>query len=142
MKKPIHILLILILSSTLNAQWIWQHGISNSVLMKTKFSSNNIGYSLVRLNVSQIIKTTNTGINWVVYNTIKTSNQLNSLSFPDDATGWIVGQNGSIFKTTNGALNWVSQNGGGSSYLRSVFFIDINTGWIAGNDGVILKTIN
>jgi photosystem II stability/assembly factor-like uncharacterized protein len=66
-----------------------------------------------------------------------TVNVLNSISFVNVSTGYLVG-NGLVIKTTNGGLNWlvITNNFGGTS----VHFIDHNTGYVC--DGTVYKTTN
>ncbi|MEO8211325.1 MAG: YCF48-related protein, partial [bacterium] len=90
-----------------------------------------------------IYKTTNGGINWTSYTPgAGTNNNLNSIYFIDNNTGWTVGNDSTILKTTNGGINWANQTCGTSSYFYSVHFSNNNTGWIVGTNGSILKTEN
>lgn len=68
------------------------------------------------------------------------SDDLRDMSFINQNTGWIVGENGSILKTTNGGDNWETQNSGTTQNLRSVFFWDENLGFIAGTDDLLATT--
>ncbi len=71
-----------------------------------------------------------------------TSNNLTSVHFIDENTGWAVGDLGTIRKTTNAGENWSNQSSGTNNLLLSVFFIDQNVGWICGGNGIIRKTTN
>jgi photosystem II stability/assembly factor-like uncharacterized protein len=66
-----------------------------------------------------------------------TVNNLNSVSFLNEFTGYMVGD-GLGIKTSNGGFNWyvIPQIAGGTS----VKFVDANTGYVA--NGTIYKTIN
>jgi len=68
-----------------------------------------------------------------------TANNLNSVHFTDDNTGYIVGDSGTILKTENGGDQWIPLNSGTSHHLRSVSFITPSTGYTVGF-GVILRT--
>jgi len=62
-------------------------------------------------------------------------------------TGFIVGNNGTLFKTSDGGNTWISINSGTTDDLLNVHFINENEGWAAGlisggSGGVILKTID
>jgi photosystem II stability/assembly factor-like uncharacterized protein len=99
-----------------------------------------------------IVKTTNGGTTWTAISTTITSNTLNSVYFPDDNTGYAVGDNKTILKTTNSGITWSTLESGmsGNSHdILSVYFINSNVGYVAGynkNDdhaaSFILKTIN
>ena len=78
---------------------------------------------------------------WVLQNSGTTEN-LYSVYFADDNTGYVCGRNGIILKSTNGGTSWFLQNSGVSSNLSEIKFIDINTGFAAGNEGILLKTIS
>lgn len=80
--------------------------------------------------------------NWLFSEPVPTSNNLNSLYFLDDNTGWFAGDFGTILKTTNGGATNFSQQYITSDNLNSIFFIDSNTGWTAGAAGRIFKTAN
>ena len=67
---------------------------------------------------------------WVWQNPMPQGNGLNSSSFINDNTGWIVGISGTMLKTTNGGANWnILQNGSMETYV-SVCFKDVNNGWL------------
>jgi len=78
---------------------------------------------------------------WVVQTT-NTSNDLQDVYFIDAATGWTVGQFGTILKTTDGGVNWFPQTSGTAQQLNSVWFVSSTTGYVSGNTGTILKTTN
>jgi len=75
-----------------------------------------------------------------VLNSITTSN-LKSIIFLNTSTGYLCGNNSTIYKSTNGGLNWFSQTSGVSTNLNSIYFLNTDTGWIAGIN-TILKTTN
>jgi photosystem II stability/assembly factor-like uncharacterized protein len=93
-----------------------------------------------------ILKTLNGGQQWNSQQT-GTGSVLKAVFFPDNNTGYTVGNDGIILKTTDGGSEWISQESMTSLTLRAVFFTDVNTGYIVGGDyslgaSVILKTIN
>ena len=60
------------------------------------------------------------------YNNYNTGNDMKSVSFSSENTGWAVGANNTIVKTTNGGNNWFAQNCGLPfvTNFNSVFFSD------------------
>jgi len=58
-----------------------------------------------------------------------TTDELLSVHFIDDNTGWIGGING-ILKTTDGGETWTEQLTG---QIFSIHFVDINNGWACGS---------
>lgn len=70
-----------------------------------------------------------------------TTNNLKSVFFTDENTGYAVGYNGTILKTTNGGFNWTAYTGVPNEYFRSVHFSG-QTGFIVGgyNSAIIFKT--
>lgn len=65
--------------------------------------------------------------------------------FPDTATGFLVGNFGTMLKSTDGGVTWLGLGNSATttaSNLRAIYFIDRNTGWICGDNGLILKTTN
>lgn len=65
---------------------------------------------------------------------------LRSVSFVDNQTGWVAGDNGAIRKTENGGQSWTVQSAGVNVVFEAVQFIDPDMGWLAGNSGTILKS--
>lgn len=70
------------------------------------------------------------------------TDNLNSVFFVDENTGWAVGVGGRIITTTNGGSLWAQQVSNTASSLNSVFFTSALTGYAAGAAGVICKTTN
>ena len=109
--------------------------------------SNKTGY---------IYNTTDGGTSWQVQ--FSTTSALFGLKFIDEKTGWVVGDQRSIYYTTNGGKNWESltqgsnerhkQEYGQPEYLGNeplhtftlydIDFVDTKHGWIVGDLGVIL----
>jgi photosystem II stability/assembly factor-like uncharacterized protein len=69
-----------------------------------------------------------------------TSNQMVSLYFVDENTGWSVGEHGTILKTTNSGENWRIVEIPWLTYFLDVFFANEMIGYSVGQDGIILKT--
>ncbi|MDX9787886.1 MAG: YCF48-related protein [Desulfobacterales bacterium] len=70
---------------------------------------------------------------------------LNDIYFVDELTGWLVGENGTVFNTIDGGENWsyekiiVEQR---IPYLKAVFFQSPEKGVIIGEQGILLQTNN
>ncbi|RLA93184.1 MAG: hypothetical protein DRG25_05020 [Deltaproteobacteria bacterium] len=62
-----------------------------------------------------------------------------SLYFQNNKTGWIVGESGLIVKTTDGGKSWLRQRVETEKALYDVTFVD-NEGWIVGQEGIILHS--
>ena len=141
------------------ANWIT----SGRNIFEMDFLNSNTGYATV-LNIlsSNIIKTTNAGLNWSIVYTRDTSS-LNDLFFINNNTGWVLGEknrtnniyDGFILKTTNGGASWFEQFTGlqhdSSSCFSSLFMLNPNLGYAStilcqsgGPDlrGKIFKTTN
>ncbi|NOS86572.1 MAG: T9SS type A sorting domain-containing protein, partial [Ignavibacteria bacterium] len=90
---------------------------------------------------------------WFPCNT-GTNNDLTSVSFVDQNTGWVAGYNntvdyhGVILRSTNGGTNWVSQVDEYNFQPESIYFLDENSGWSTGsrlfgtNRSAVKKTTN
>ena len=80
---------------------------------------------------------------WVTLAT-GTTKFLNSISFPDNNTGYIVGgeyiNENIVLKTTNGGATWDSIYTEDSNLLNAVYFTSVDTGYVVGIMGTILKT--
>ena len=83
--------------------------------------------------------------NWYLQN-LSTSNELRSIFFINQSTGWIAGFYGTILTTTNGGNNWSAQSSGYGQGLVTLFFINNLTGWAGGGhqhlSAAIFKTTN
>ncbi|MFI5406862.1 MAG: YCF48-related protein, partial [Nitrososphaerales archaeon] len=79
---------------------------------------------------------------WTNQNPVPDKNDLNSVFFINDSTGWIVGTAGFITKTTNAGVDWLQKNSGTTTDLNAIYFIDSDTGWAVGRSGLIIKTTN
>lgn len=65
---------------------------------------------------------------------------LSDVHFPDEQTGYIVGEKGVVLKTTDAGTNWEIKPTGTLCNLKMVWFTDIETGFVTGNGGFIMKT--
>lgn len=83
----------------------------------------------------------NVNSQWIILNSPATVN-LNSVYFVNSSTGFIAGDNGSMYKTTNAGINWTVSNTGLITDINSVCFINSNTGVACGNSGKIIYTSN
>ena len=85
-----------------------------------------------------ILKTTDGGNTWIEQNVEAT---VNKIKFLDNDTGYIVGDNGSIFKTINGGQNWEYVVSGIDQYLFDLEFpVNSMTGYVSGESGKLAKT--
>jgi len=136
-------LLIFLLPINMFAQWEWQNPLpqGNSLLDIQVFDSEN---AIAIGRMGTVIKTTNGGENWTVQNLVQEWSKFESVHFPDEYNGWIVGYGSTyhplIFKTFDGGLTWTEINSFTTHQLHDVFFANTNTGWIVGNQGKIFKT--
>lgn len=64
-----------------------------------------------------------------------TRDDLESVFFTNDNTGYAVGDNGTAIKTTDAGSTWLSMLVPTDKVLRSVVFYDVNTGYIVSGDG-------
>jgi len=95
--------------------------------------SNNI---LASSN-SKIFRSTNAGANW---DSIIFPVRLNSITFPDQNTGYLTGSNGKIYKSTDRGATWISQITPTTDSLVDCCFLNSNTGYVIGFNGTLLKT--
>jgi len=63
---------------------------------------------------------------------VGTTEQLNQAYFVDEATGFIVGHNGTLLRTNDGGDNWTLLPAGVSHNLFTISFADENIGYING----------
>lgn len=143
MKKIILILLIINCSLLIaEAQWIQQNSPVNHHLTNIKFANKITGW--ITTFSGSILKTSNSGLNWLVQYTIP-GKYMFGLSVVDSKTVIAVGWFETIIKTTDGGENWTEIKNGpigiGHSF-DAVYFNNKDTGWVAGSGNLIFKTTN
>ncbi len=91
----------------------------------------------------KLLRTTNGGNNWTVSDF---GSILNSISFINDNTGFLVGGfNTSLrdfLKTTNGGSSWIPINTPSTQMLNEIQFINSSTGFVSGNGNTFFQTTN
>ncbi|MFI5218826.1 MAG: YCF48-related protein [Bacteroidia bacterium] len=137
MKNYITTLLLLIISSAAQSQWVAQVSGNAAELRGVYFTNTQVGYIVGSDGV--MIKTTDGGTNWYALNS-GTIDTLRSVYFIDDTTGYACGAQGTIIMTTDSGSTWIGQTSNTTNLLRSIFFPSRDTGYCAGGGGVILKT--
>ncbi len=87
------------------------------------------------------IKSADGGRTWESRSPLNGSdNDLSSIFFLDDSTGWIVGEIGTLLKTVDCGENWTAWGGWINDDLQDVCFTDPRNGWIVGRWGKIFHS--
>lgn len=79
---------------------------------------------------------------WYFAHPLPTGNQLNSVFFANDKTGYSAGVSGTIIKTSDGGKSWIQLSAETGTELNKIFSVSKNILLAAGNKGVILKSTN
>jgi photosystem II stability/assembly factor-like uncharacterized protein len=129
----------------------WSNSISSTFLngliplrnTDMAFADPNTGYIVGYNNMSKagLLKTTNSGINWVIPCDLSLYGIPYSIYFINAFTGWIGGLS-YILKTTDGGVTWSNYVLDPFGDMLSVFFPDQNTGYAAGNPNRLWKSTN
>lgn len=125
-------------TSDSGSNWYLNYTIPGPSLNDIFFINANTGFVTGNAYSSPILKTTNTGGSWSIYNT--NLQNLSSIYFINENTGFAVGYK-TILKTINCGLAWsniFTSNEG----LGKIFFSSANTGYAAGIYGELVKTTN
>jgi photosystem II stability/assembly factor-like uncharacterized protein len=137
------ILIIIIVPKISLSQWILQSSFTNDNLYDVEFFNRYTGWAVG--DGGTILKTTNSGTNWISVSNPAVGKPLSSIHIVDSNLCYVVGWFETIIKSTNAGDNWIIIRNGpwgsGSSY-DAVFFINKDTGWIAGTGQKILRTTN
>jgi photosystem II stability/assembly factor-like uncharacterized protein len=65
---------------------------------------------------------------------------LSDVHFPDENTGYIVGEKGTVLKTTDAGTSWNFMPSGTLRRLELVWFTNTETGYVTSDSGFIMKT--
>jgi photosystem II stability/assembly factor-like uncharacterized protein len=110
---------------------------------RLEFINQNTGFGVCKYNT--FFKTTNGGMNWIIYNNLNYSQNW-SMDFIDENTGYAGYKTA---KTTNGGINWDTISLGFDFVAYDIQFLNHNTGFLAGGynnygnyHGLVLKTTN
>lgn len=123
----------------LTGGWTEQQNPSGYNLNDVKFLDENTGVITGRNGL--ILKTTNSGNNWIQINSGTTKN-LNSISKIFSSIIYIAGDSGIILKSIDTGNSWSQLNSQTQYHLNTVVFKSSDTGFVAGNKGKLLKTTN
>jgi photosystem II stability/assembly factor-like uncharacterized protein len=102
------------------------------------FGNSNTGCAVG--DSGNIIRTTNSGVNWAAA-TSGTTQNLRCVAFPAANTGFAVGEGGTVVKTTTGTA-WSAITSGTTQNLNGTFWTGTSNGWIVGAAGTIRKSTN
>lgn len=72
--------------------------------------------------------------------TWRPQDDLFSVSFPTESSGWACGRWGAILHTSDGGKTWERQQSGTDSTLTGIYFFNEVFGWAVGAQGTILHT--
>lgn len=118
--------------------WEWQnpspHG--NRINAIT-FYNNELGWAAAEGGI--IMRTTNGGTDWEIYDTGSTS-AVDAIVFVDEQNGWAGSLNGQILHTSDGGLTWEHQASMANGGVRDFHFIDGQTGWAVGSNNSVYTT--
>lgn len=111
-------------------------------LYEVQFVNNSTGFA--GGGESKLYKTTNAGLNWVIFDHYNINNRddYNSIYFLNAQTGLIGGDYGRLYKTIDGGVSLDTIYPGGGDHFHSIFFPSRDTGYMATKYGGLLKTIN
>jgi photosystem II stability/assembly factor-like uncharacterized protein len=117
---------------------------SNSRCYSVWFADANTGYigaGSQTAFTSQILKTTNGGVNWSLVYSSSTGyiTALGGIDAQNVIASWYTGTQ---VKTTNGGANWTETTGGIMPYVYNISFLNTTTGFAAGGYGKAVRTTN
>lgn len=117
---------------------------ANSRCWAVWFADANIGYigaGSQSAFTTNILKTTNGGINWTnVY--ISSSSYINNIGGADAQTVMAAFYNGTLLRTTNGGVNWTETTGALFNSVNNISFLNSTTGFATGGYGKASRTTN
>ena len=110
------------------------------VMLKEKVNGEYWGWCYAGLN---LLRTTNSGVNWVQIATLNGAcGSIQDMVFADTANGVLVRGSGCINKTSDGGINWLTLSEVNVSNGCRISMANQNTGWITMAADSIIKTTN
>lgn len=117
---------------------------TNSRCWAVWFADANTGYigaGSQTAFTTNILKTTNGGVNWAnVYTS--SSSYINNIGGADAQTVMASFYNGTLLRTTNGGTNWTETAGALFSSVYNISFLNSTTGFATGGYGKVSRTTN
>ncbi len=117
---------------------------SNSRCYSIVFADANTGYigaGSQTAFTTTILKTTNSGLNWVsVYSS--SSNYITNIGVIDANNVVAAFSNGTLLRSSNGGTNWSEAPNGLFGFVYSFSFLNSTTGFAAGGSGKVSRTTN
>jgi photosystem II stability/assembly factor-like uncharacterized protein len=139
-KIIIIVLIIIVISGFLQANWILQHSGDNT-LFDIDFPPGNIDIGYACGVNSFILKTINSGENWSQLINVESSGVFHAINFPNDQmTGYIACDEGNVQLTTDAGERWVLVNTGTRENLFGIHFVNNEVGFVVGAAGKVFVT--
>lgn len=135
--KLLLILLVLLSTSNIQAQWIRQYSGVNVGLTDVYCITEDI--VIVVGGMGTILKTTDGGENWIQKNS-NTSQHLNKVKFANSTIGYTIGENGTLLKTIDTGENWTIIDTNETVELYGLSCVNENVVYISGENGLIKRT--
>ncbi len=111
-----------IIVHTTNGGTLWQIQNTNTenYIYDLRFLNSNTGWAIADNYFGYpdavLLKTTNSGSNWIKLPFPDTTLLLFTICFQNEFTGWVAGYQGKILKTTDGGINWIIQQNDTSQF--------------------------
>jgi photosystem II stability/assembly factor-like uncharacterized protein len=122
-------------------QWVSQNSGTTEVLNAVYFTDENTGYAGGSgITNATLLKTINGGTTWNDLSIISL-NEINSISFGTNNTGYVMTSSSDLFKTTDAGVNWVNTMNFGIGGAE-IEFLNADTGFVATLSGEIFRTLD
>jgi len=131
---------LIITSNDHGFNWIDKSTVTADSLVSIQFSNSTTGWLLgwkTAESKTMLLKTTNRAESWQRVD-IPVSFNPAAFYFTDAASGWLIGENGTLLSTNDGGNDWQIEEKFTLAKLRGINFKD-DTGWIVGENGIILR---
>jgi photosystem II stability/assembly factor-like uncharacterized protein len=121
-------------------EWTWQSPLPQGNALNDVWVFADGGAVAIGDNGTLLVSTDGGSV-WDVRTPLNGSaNNLYSLFFLDDSTGWIAGEIGTVLKTTDRGESWTARDMPVTDDLMAVHFPDPKHGWMAGRWGSMSRT--
>ena len=122
--------------------WFTKYADASKNYYTVQFVDENTGYIVGGWVNSTVMKSVNSGDNWINLFSNAFGVRLYSGSFINAENGYVCGRYGTILRTSDGGSSWINETSGTSAFLYGIHYLNDQTAYAVGDGGTILSTVS